>query len=992
LNIFLQFRNYAGKHMQHAHRSWLVWAIVLLPLAVWGNDWPDSRALGELTRVTASASLNNSPFSVWEVLTSTAYESPVLAYGAPVNAGRNADEALQTVLNAANCRSDFEFFGSQSVKNLSRTFYLEMRSGKPVIGGRADLVFADDGRLSRWSLRAHDQWPTVDYHSLNMTTAAAALAAVCEPAAWRADEKQCWEAWFPDPDNRVLRPVWWVRISGEQPHQKQEGLVDALSGAVIRHWPGIATDVISGAIRGPYWPEFLRDAPQIGVHPYEAVSVNGYSVLTNLQGAFSREAGTTANLFAQLNGTYVSVENDAGAFGSLSQTVTAPFSVLTWDWTTGNATAAELNLFYHTSFIHQWYKVLDPSFNGLDYPVPAVANYGDGYDNAFWDGYGTYYGSGGQYSNFGMFSDVIYHEYTHGVTSRIYGNYPLPYIDESGAMNEAWSDYIGCSINNDPYEAEYILLNMFSSYFRNLDNDLVYPQDWYGEVHYDSRFVSGALWDIRAVVGAEITDSLAHFSRYAYTDNFADYFIAVLETDDNDNNLANGTPHGSLIAYAFGRHGIGPGNQPEFVVGNLAYCADGSGSSVGDGDRYYEPGETIEFRFDVANNAPLYVPSAQGVQISLLVNDTVLVIQYGSQSIDSLASGQTHTVVPILLTIPPGSSDYWLTAEIYITANGGDAQFHYPINLMIGTPHVLIVEDDPTSEVEHFIPDALKARQRIFERVELAQNESLAGNLLPDSGLVIWLSGDEDGSILTPQDITLLQNYMAAGGRVVLSGQYIGDPLEGTAFAHDVLHVAIDTGYVFSRAVLATAAPLVPNEWYVISGGNGAGNQREQTAITPLDSSREIARYNQTGSGAIAAVECANGKCLLLGFGIEAISGMGTESTDLPTFFDRVYAWKAGLSASDPNPPIAVMPAEWSLGPAYPNPFNGATTISYIIPVGQTGELIVFDVLGREVDHLALAQSSGTIAWRPQAASGIYFAQARWNNGQTDPIRLLLLK
>ena len=978
--------------MKHAQRSWLVWAIVFLPLIVWGNDWPDSRAMQNLTRVTGLASLDDSPFNTWEVLASSDYESPVLAIGAPVDAGRHADEALQTVLKAADCRGDFEFLVTTPVKNFSRTFYREVRAGKPVIGGRADLVFDSNGRMSRWSLRVHDRWPTVDNHSLTLPAAVAALATVCEPAAWQAETNKCWEAWFPDPNLRILQPVWWIRIAGDRPHQRWEGLVDALSGTVIHHWPGIATDVVSGTVRGPYWPEYLRDTPQIGVHPFETVSVNGSNVLTNGSGEFSREAGITANLTAQLYGPYVSVENDAGPYGSLSQTLHTPFAPLPWNWTTNNATAPELNLFYHTSFIHQWYKNLDPLFTDLDYPVPAVANYGYNYDNAFWNGYGTYYGSGGQYSNFAMFSDIIYHEYTHGVTSGIYGYHPLPYTGESGALNEAWSDYIGCSINDDPYEAEYILMNMFGSYFRNLDNDLVFPRDWYGEVHEDSRFISASLWEIREAVGAEIADSLAHYSRYGYKDNFFDYLIAVLETDDNDNNLTNGTPHASAIAYAFGRHGIGSGNQLHLEIQNLAYYADSTGSSVGDGDRYFEPGETIELRFELENVAPAYLPPALNVQIAALTNDTVLIINNGIQTIDSIFTGQTHTIIPILLSVRPNSPDYWTTVEIVITANGSDTQIRYPINLMIGTSRVLIVEDDPHTDLERFIPDALKMRQRIYERVELAPDQSLPAELLPDPGIVIWLSGDEDSTFLTQQDFTLLQDYLASGNRVVFSGQYIGDALENTAFARDVLHVEIDSGYVHNYTIMATAAPLIPNEWFAVTGGGGAGNQHQQTAITPLGTSREIARYHYDGNGAIAAVECADGKCLLFGFGLEAISGLGIGSTDLPTLFDRVYAWAEDLLVSEPMPPSAAVPTEWSVGPAYPNPFNGATTISYSIPAGRSGELLIYDVLGRMVDRISLVRAAGTISWHPQTASGIYFAQARWKDGQTQPIRLLLLK
>jgi hypothetical protein len=867
-----------------------------------------------------------------------------------------------------------------------------MRNGLPVISGRADLVFLSDGRLSRWSLCAHDRWPAVDGHYLDLSAAAAVLAGSRESASWLPDGARSFRAWYPDHDARVLRPVWWVRIQAERPHQRWEGVVDAVSGAVILDWPGIASDVISGVVNGPYWPMYPRDQAQMAAHPYETVRVNSADDTTDVSGHFAREAGASANLGTWLRGPYVEVENDDAPNGQLALTVQAPFSPLTWNWTPQNATPPELNLFHHTMRIHQWYKSLDPGFTALDYPVPAVANFGDDFDNAFWNGYGTYYGSGLQYANFAMFSDIIYHEYTHGVTDGIYPAGMLPYTGQSGALNEAWSDYIACTINGDPYMAEYILQNLFGSYFRNLQNNLVFPQDWYGEVHYDSRFVSAALWEIRAALGQTIADSLAHFSRYAFAEDFIHYLQAVLETDDDDGDLSNGTPHYTVIYGAFGRHGIGPGSAPRLEIRNLAYVADGSGGSVGDGDRFFEAGETIELRFDLANTSILYPPPASNVQISVSSNDTTLTIEHGSQSLAQLPAGQTHSIIPVLLHVSAAAAGHWSTVQIGVAANGGEVQLEQTVEFSIGTPQVLIVEDDPVSDVERFIPAALRARDRIYDRVALNEGQSLPPELLPASGLVVWLSGNASGNVLTIEDRVTLQDFMAAGNRVLLSGQNITDGLDGTTFLRHVLQVEIDLDSLLSFAVCATASPLIPDEWFIISGGDGAGNQYEETSFIPTGSSREIARYYRTGSGPVAALECAAGRALLFGFGIEAITGSAQSSTDLPTFFDRVYAWADDVLESPPQPLGSFAPSSWMLGPAYPNPFNSTTMISYAIPQGHAGELVIYDLLGRTVALLPLSGTAGTVSWTPQSASGVYFALARWHGGQTAPIRLQLLK
>lgn len=974
-------------------RSAILLLAVFVPLIAGASHWPSSLALRNMTLWDGQDRLDATAFSRWKIYQSRAFDSPVLGFGTPVQISGDEFDALTEIKRVAGCQSDFELLTTNEAKGLTRYFFRELRNGIPIIGGRADLVYTENELLSRWSLRVHDRWPTMDGHWLDAATAATQLSAICESAEWRIDPERTERSWLPDHHTRTLKPVWRLRIAGDLPHQRWEGIVDAVSGAVLYNWPGITTDVVSGTVRGLYWPEFIQETPQVAAYPLETVVINDVEITTDSVGFFSREAGQTANMTAWLRGPFVQVENDDGNPGMLAQTVQAPFSPLTWDWTRQNADDPELNLFYHTTFIHEWYKDIDSGFNGLDYPVPAVANYGHAYDNAFWNGYGTYYGSGAQYSNFAMFSDIIYHEYTHGVTGNIYPWNMLPYIDESGALNEAWSDYIACTINEDPYMAEYILMGVFQSFFRNLDNDMVFPRDWFGEVHYDSRFVSAALWEIRAELGAPFTDSLMHYSRYGLAENFIDYLVAVLETDDNDGDLSNGTPHGTVIYNAFGRHGIGPGDEPHFEIQNLNLVADGSAGSMGDGDRFYEAGETVALNFSLANTAiPLYPAPARNVSVSVTGFDQSISVENATHTYDSLVAGQAVHLNSILIHIPVGTADHWSGVHITVTANEGSAQITKDVELMLGSPQILIVEDDAVTDVERFASQALKQRDRIYDRYEVEDGESVPADRLFTPGVVVWMSGNAEGTVLTPQDQATLTQYLAAGNRVVLSGQNIADALVGTVFAQNVLQVTIESDSLRSLAVLATDAPLVAEEWFVLSGGDGASNQQEETAFQTFGTTREIARYNRSGSGPTAAVEFADGKGLLFGFGIEAISGMGAGSTSLAGLFDRIYLWADDILEADPATPAGAIPSVWALGPAFPNPFNGATLISYNIPTGKFGDLIVYDVLGRMVDSVPLSGSFGTVSWMPRAASGSYFALARWDGGQTKPIRLQLLK
>ena len=90
---------------------------------------------------------------------------------------------------------------------------------------------------------------------------------------------------------------------------------------------------------------------------------------------------------------------------------------------------------------------LSLNFNFTDcYPggMDLVAHYGKNYDNAFWNGKVTVYGNGSGviFRELSGGLDVVAHENTHAVTQCTSN---LVYRDESGALNESFSDMMGNS-------------------------------------------------------------------------------------------------------------------------------------------------------------------------------------------------------------------------------------------------------------------------------------------------------------------------------------------------------------------------------------------------------------------------------------------------------------------------------------------------------------------------------------------------------------------
>jgi len=87
------------------------------------------------------------------------------------------------------------------------------------------------------------------------------------------------------------------------------------------------------------------------------------------------------------------------------------------------------------------------------------------------------------------------------------------------------------------------------------------------------------------------------------------------------------------------------------------------------------------------------------------------------------------------------------------------------------------------------------------------------------------------------------------------------------------------------------------------------------------------------------------------------------------------------------------LPKVYALYPAYPNPFNPATTIRFDLPKNAEVQLIVYDILGRKVATMVnkkMPAGRYEVAWNAaNCGSGLYFYQLA--AGNFNEVRKVLL-
>jgi Zn-dependent metalloprotease len=350
-----------------------------------------------------------------------------------------------------------------------------------------------------------------------------------------------------------------VELIREEPAGRWTAWVDASSGELLRRISHIRNLPVSGTVTINMLPQFYNDpwSTQNLTHGEVQIQTQGLTN-TNLSGQYSIEVGGGSySLHSELKGLWVNVNQQNGNDALHDATVVGG-QTHNWLWSTANAGDDECNAYYHVNYGHDWVKTLDPAFVGLDYQMPCEVN-DTSYpapDNAYWDGTGVHFGAGGSlFRDLALFSDVVYHEYFHGVTDKIYTGVSDPPSD----IHEGMSDYFAATVTNDSLIGNGGLFLSGQTYMRTCENTLQYPDDMTGEGHFDGQILAGAWWDFRQLEGAAVSETLAHFAKYGFPYSFPEYFWEGLYADDDDFNLYNGTPHSGSLFEAFDGHGIGPG-------------------------------------------------------------------------------------------------------------------------------------------------------------------------------------------------------------------------------------------------------------------------------------------------------------------------------------------------------------------------------------------------------------------------------------------------
>lgn len=369
-----------------------------------------------------------------------------------------------------------------------------------------------------------------------------------------------------------FKTVYEADIVGEGEHNEPfnyYALIDVHTGKAYYRSNRIATYHVEEMADNPYMMGVVTDNSNLESEsralPNMRVVIGEEEFITDSEGRIPFTTDTRLEGIAYLEGPYCRVligeegENVPSypiVIPVNSNEVHLPDTAKLW----------ESSVFYHTNRVHDFMKLWMPQeFTLLDYSMPTRVQRTDGSCNAFynWNGINFYEEGGGCYT-LAEFADVVFHEYGHGINHRVYEYYGGSMSNSS--INEGYADVWALGITQDKILAGGYMTSNPNSFIRRYNGSKKrFPQNWVnGLQHNNGEIIAGSWIDLQAAIGFETAFELFVQSQANAPMRpngqegrlYSDVLFEALIADDDDGDLANGTPHSQEIFKAFGDHGI----------------------------------------------------------------------------------------------------------------------------------------------------------------------------------------------------------------------------------------------------------------------------------------------------------------------------------------------------------------------------------------------------------------------------------------------------
>jgi hypothetical protein len=372
-----------------------------------------------------------------------------------------------------------------------------------------------------------------------------------------------------------LRLAYEVMVRQENPTYAWRMTVDATTGKLLEkkdmleYFSGDdgTASVISGKLLATVHPHSPFDSLITVGLPYTKLTVGGKQIVTDSFGNWTvAAANASPDIISTFADAYHHIARHDTASDTLRFALPSPYVIL---WNDNNSHAAERDAYYASSYARSYMLKLDTGLSAIDSEFTVNVNLNQSC-NAFYDADSislNFFRAGNNCSNSGEIADVVYHEFGHRVAQVRYANGANGNLINY-TLGEGFADLVSAFMRDDPRIGIGFFANDSTKVLRTCDNTKSYPFNISADPHVSGEIVSGAIWDLRKLLGHDTAERLFNDMEWLNPDGpdqtspdvlesvFLQTLVDLLTVDDDDNNLENGTPHSDVILQAFSKHGI----------------------------------------------------------------------------------------------------------------------------------------------------------------------------------------------------------------------------------------------------------------------------------------------------------------------------------------------------------------------------------------------------------------------------------------------------
>jgi hypothetical protein len=438
----------------------------------------------------------------------------------------------------------------------------------------------------------------------------------------------------------------------------------------------------------------------------------------------------------------------------------------------------------------------------------------------------------------------------------------------------------------------------------------------------------------------------------------------------------------------------------------IQYLSNVLDDSDGNNNGRADAGETAKLIVTLKNTSL----DATGVSATLTNDDPDVQIIHATANFGDLARDQSSSNqnAPFTFSVSPSSVTHLSTFYLNITVVEGGYAYIVSFKILIGTPAILLVDDDEGDTYEVHYTKTLEMKQIYSEAWDVSLNGSPTIDVLERYESVIWFTGDDRDSTLTAEEQSVIAAFLDGGGKLLITGQDIGFDLVENGSASDSVfytnylhaqYIADSSSTSVTRGVSGDPITGSPSRMLVYFTGSygGAGNQTSTDVISPIAPAETILEYGppfETGAALKHENRATGSRLVYLAFGFEGIAGPAEESA--ARLMENILKWlKERQTPVEENLMESVVPKAYVLSQNYPNPFNPTTTIQYSVPSTQYIDLKIHDLLGKEVASLVSETKQPgvySVTWDAHGfSSGVYFCRLKAGSF-VDTKRMILLR